>query len=124
MGSSGCPVMNISLYGAASWSRAGGEYRPTGEWSAGHPVFSNGDKYLCVRPGKAVWSVRDSPDSEYGVLKSGSVTWCPTSPEAAISHRDNISSWRYKEWHQWRGGKWRIGDICVTDSSSSSSSSS
>ena len=103
-------MINISLHGAAARAqpRAGGEYRPTGEWSAGHPVFSNGEKYLCVRPGKTSWSVSFIPDSKGAVLQSGSVTWCPTSPRAALSHRFNQSSWQYSDGEVWKDGDIRV----------------
>ena len=126
-----CPVINISLHGAAARAqpRAGGEYRPTGEWSAGHPVFSNGDLYLCVRPGLTGWSVRDSPDNLGAKLVSGCVTWCPTSPRAALSHRDsqyfdydtlawqrdNQRSWQYFDYDTLG---WQEGDILVFSSDS------
>ena len=56
-----CPVIKISLHGTAAkrYPRAGGEYRPTGGWSCGHPVFRNGDRYLCVVPWGTAWSVRE-----------------------------------------------------------------
>ena len=106
-----CPVMKISLHGEAAraWPKAGGEYRPTGEWSAGHPIFSNGDMYLCVVYASA-WTVRQTP---YGagppVLQSGSVTWDPTSPRAAQNQMLNVSSWQY-----WNEG-WKDGGIRVTE---------
>ena len=105
-----CPVISISPQGAATREqpRAGGEYRPTGEWSAGHPVFSNGDLYLCVSPEKTSGSVSSSPDSEYAELLSGSVTWCPISPRAAVSHRNNWSSCEYYD------SGWHDGHIRVT----------
>ena len=102
-------VINISRRGPYLLE-IGGEYRPTGEWSAGHPVYSNGDLYLCVRPGEGTaWSVRDSPNIELAELLSGSVTWCPTSPRAAVSHSDKQRSWQY-----WDGGFWQDGSIRVT----------
>ena len=72
-----------------------------GDWSAGRPVYSNGHKYLCVKPGKTVWGVTYSLDSKGGGLQSGSVTWCPADDRAAISHRLNRSSWQYGDsgWH-------------------------
>lgn len=87
-----CGVIRISLHGAAATAQpeTGGEYRATGDWSAGRPVFSNGVTYLCVRPGKTRWAVRSRPDSDWGArLRSGCVTWCPASPRAAVSHRLN-----------------------------------
>ena len=104
-----CGVIRISLHGAAAtWPETGGDYRPTGDWSAGRPVFSNGLTYLCVRPEWSGWYVRDRPDSDGARLWSGCVTWCPASPRAAVRHRANISSWRY-----WKND-WRNGDIRVT----------
>jgi len=102
-----CPVINISLHGAAArvQPRAGGEYRPTGEWSAGHPVFFNGHRYLCVMPGRTVWSVGTSPHSTVSKLQSGSVTWCPTSPRAALNQRVNMSSWQYSDSGDWQDGE-------------------
>jgi len=102
-----CPVIKISLSGAAARAepRAGGEYRPTGEWSAGHPVFFNGHRYLCVMPGRTVWSVGTSPHSTVSKLQSGSVTWCPTSPRAALNQRVNMSSWQYSDSGDWQDGE-------------------
>ena len=106
-----CSVISISLHGEAAKAqpRAFGMYRPTGEWSAGHPVFSNGDLYLCVVPTSTAWSVRDGPDTIQARLYSGSVSWFPTSPRAAVSHRFNRSSWQY--WNNYLN--WYDGDILV-----------
>ena len=54
-----CGVITISLHGAAATAQpeTGGEYRATGDWSAGRPVFSNGLTYLCVEPGGTKWCV-------------------------------------------------------------------
>ena len=91
------PVIKVTLAGAAAraWSRVhvGGEYRPTGEWSCGHPIFSNGDTYIRVRPMKTGWRIGPSPGG--AELFSGSVTWCPTSPRAAVSQRYNRRAWHY-----------------------------
>ena len=108
-----CPEINISLHGAAAraQSRAGGEYKPTGEWSSGHPVFSNGELYLRVRSRGTAWYVSSRPESGYARSRSGSVTWCPTNPRAAFSHRDNIRSWQYAD-----SGAWHDGDIHVKNS--------
>ena len=48
-----CETVQISLGGAAARAHpsAAGDFRATGDWSAGRPVFSNGLTYLCVRPG-------------------------------------------------------------------------
>ena len=107
-----CGVIRISLHGAAARAQAetGGEYRATGDWRAGRPVFSNGLTYLSVRPGWAEWGVTDTPDSDEARLVSGCVTWCLASPRAALSHRFNTSSWRYSDDNY----DWREGDIRVT----------
>lgn len=107
-----CGVIRISLHGAAATAQpeTGGDYRPTGDWRAGRPVFSNGLTYLCVMPGGTVWGVRDRPDSDWqGTrLRSVCVTWCPASPRAAVSHRVNISSWRYLKYIDWHEGDIRV----------------
>ena len=70
------PMIKISLDGAAARvkPRAGGEYRPNGEWSCRHPVFSNGNMYLCVWCGS--WGVSSNPDKNKAacVLQSQSKT--------------------------------------------------
>ena len=106
-----CGVITISLHGAAARRQpeTGGEYRATGDWSAGRPVFSNGVRYLCVRPRGTVWFVTDSSDSDWPRLVGGCVTWCPASPRAAVSHINNQSSWGYL-----KNNAWRKGDIRVT----------
>ena len=98
-----CPAIKISLHGAAARAQpgSGGEFRHAGDWSAGHPVYSNGHKYLCVKPGKTVWGVTYSLDSKGGGLQSGSVTWCPADDRAAISQRLNRSSWQYGDHSGW-----------------------
>ena len=116
-----CGVITISLHGAAAAAhpKTGGEYRATGDWSAGRPVFSNGVTYLYVVPGGTEVGVADRPDSGLWRLRSGCVTWCPASPRATFSHRDNQSSWEYydKDFedddYDDRDG-WRGGDIRVT----------
>ena len=105
------PVIHISLRGVAARAqpKAGGEYRPTGDWSAGHPIFSNGDMYLCVVYASA-WTVRQIPNGVGPpVLQSRSVTWDPTSPRAARSLWLDVSSWQY-----WNEG-WKDGGIRVTE---------
>ena len=107
-----CGLITISLHGAAANAQpgTGGEYRATGDWSSGHPVFSNGVTYLCVVPGgRQLWRVRDSPDSGVFRLEIGCVTWCPASPRAALSHRWNRSLGRY-----WNNPGWLNGDIRIT----------
>ena len=54
-----CGVISIYLHALAETAQrlAGGEYRATGDWSAGRPVFSNGLTYLCVEPGGTKWCV-------------------------------------------------------------------
>ena len=106
-----CGVITISLHGAAARAQpeTGGEYRATGDWSAGRPVFSNGVTYLCVRPAVSRWFVTDSPGGDDAELGSGCVTWCPASPRAAVSHRYNRSSWEY-----WSNTSWSEGDIRLT----------
>ena len=106
-----CGVITISLHGAAAKAQpqTGGEYRPTGYWSAGRPVFSNGLTYLCVTPEYTVWMVKDTPDYDGDIrLESGCVTWCPASPRAAVSHSRNISSWRYLKYIDWHEGDIRV----------------
>ena len=105
-----CGVITISLHGAAATaqSETGGEYRATGDWSAGRPVFSNGVTYLSVRPWKNAWWVTDSPDSLLARLQSGCVTWCPASPRTAIRHSDNQRSWRYEDKYNWLDGDIRL----------------
>ena len=108
-----CGVITISLHGAAATAQpeTGGEYRATGDWSAGRRVFSNGITYLCVRPGWTGWCVTDSLDTDRAGIRlvSGCVTWCPASPRAAVSHRYKKSSWRY-----WSNTSYREGDIRIT----------
>jgi len=98
------PVINISLQGetASENERAlQGEYKPTGEWSAGHPVYGRyGRFYLCVKAGRTSWSVSSSLDNTEVILQSGSVAWCPTSLR---------SSWQY-----WKYGEWHDGEIQVS----------
>ena len=78
-------------------------YRATGDWSAGHPVFSNGKTYLCVRPRQSVWGVRDSPDMDGARMISGCITWCPASTRAAESNRFyKQESWLFFENNQWK----------------------
>ena len=106
-----CGVIRISLHGAAATAQpeTGGEYRPTGDWSAGRPVFSNGLTYLCVTPEYTVWMVKDTPDYDGDIrLESGCVTWCPASPRAAVCRRNNKKSWRYRNK---TNTAWREGDI-------------
>ena len=109
-----CGAITINLHGAAATAQleTGGEYRPTGDWRAGRPVFSNGVKYLCVRPGSTEWCVTESPWSNRSRLMSGGAIWCPASPRAAVSHSDNIRSWRYR--YANNNYNWRAGDILVT----------
>ena len=105
-----CGVIRISLHGAAATAQpeTGGEYRATGDWSAGRPVFSNGLTYLSIWPGGTGWWITDSPDSYWHPrLKSGCVTWCPASPRPAVSQ--NQSSRRY-----WNNTGYLDGDIRVT----------
>ena len=52
------------------------------------------------------WRIGPSPGG--AELFSGSVTWCPTSPRAAICRRLDISSWQYLR------KDWQDGDIRVT----------
>ena len=105
-----CPAIKISLHGAAARAQpwCGGEFRHAGDWSAGHPVYSNGHMYLCVGPGRTSWAVRPSPDSKDAGLQSGSVTWCPADDRAAINDRLNRSSWQYGD------SGWHDGDIRIT----------
>ena len=106
-----CGVITISLHGAAATAQpeTGGEYRATGDWSAGRPVFSNGVTYLCVKPGGTKWGVTDSPDGGLVRLRSRGVTWCPASPRAALSHSKNRSSWKYRN-----DSRYCEGDIWLT----------
>ena len=93
---------------ARAWPETGGEYRPTGEWSAGHPVFSNGDLYLCVVPGENNrWSVRDSPDSEDVKLRR-ILTWHPPPPGADRNKLYFQFSWQYSDSVDWLKGDIRV----------------
>ena len=107
-----CGVIRISLHGAAATAQpeTGGEYRPTGDWSAGRPVFSNGVTYLCVWPGRSQWRVRDRLGSGLPWLSSGCVTWCPAAPRASVthSHKYNQISWRYRNTPSWSDGDIRV----------------
>ena len=108
-----CSVITISLHGAAAerYPEAGGEYRPTGDWSYGHPVFSNGEQYLFGSP--CSWSVGSSPDSEDASLWSPRVSWCPG---ALVIEGDVLTEWifsypvgdRDEDW------AWSEGDMKMT----------
>ena len=106
-----CGDINISLDGPAASAKpeTEGEYRPTADWRAGHPVFSNGVTYLTVVPRCSKWQVTYSPESDVATLQSGSVSWCPASTRAALSFSDNQSLWQYSY-----NGLWHNGDIQVT----------
>jgi len=91
-----CGVISISLLGAAATAHpsCGGKYRATGDWSAGRPVFSNGTRYLRVRPGWNHWEVTDQvkkESSSRSKIKSSSATLCPASHKSG--------SWSY--WEYW-----------------------
>ena len=45
---------------------------------------------------------------------SGTVTWCPTSPRAALRDGFNKSSWRYGVTGRFCTEEWHDGDIIVT----------
>jgi len=91
-----CGVISISLLGAAATAHPGyeGKYKATKDWSAGRPVFSNGTKYLRVRPGWNHWEVTDQvkkENSSRSKIKSSSATLCPASHKSG--------SWSY--WEYW-----------------------
>merc|ERR1711874_298109 len=75
-----------------------GKYRATGDWSAGRPVFSNGSRYLRVRPGWNHWEVTDQvkkESSSRSKIKSSSATLCPASHQSG--------SWSYWEYWTYNG---------------------
>ena len=113
-----CGLISISLHGAAATAQpeTGGEYRATGDWSAGRPVFSNGLRYLSVGPGWSQWYVTDTLDSSVRArLESACVTWCPASPRAAVSHsrRFHGNMKKQSSWKYWNN-IYDKGDIRVT----------
>ena len=82
----------LNSLAAKAEPRAGGAFKPTGEWSCGHPVFSDGALYLCCVPGDSGWSLRLSPDdSDPAILPSGLVIWGTPSPRA-VTENEKIRS--------------------------------
>ena len=82
-----------------------------GRWSAGRPVFKKVDgetRFLLVKEGETVWSIRSSTTATVAWIQSGRATNSPSSPEAGGSVRLGVTRWRYSD------NGWKEGNISVT----------
>lgn len=103
-----CPVITISATSREAARRVSnylGQFRFTGGFSQGRPIYRNFyNKYLFVHPDYPNWGVADSLDTGVDHIHSGSAPdLCPASARSAYN-----SIWNAKSW------TWRVGDT-LTD---------
>ena len=94
-----CDSVKLELRGEAlqSQSHCGGVYLPTGDWSAGHPVFKHSlrERYLSV--GWRGWRVTMALASRCSILDSRATAWCPADPRASRSLWSGRYSWIHSD---------------------------
>ena len=77
---------------------------------------SSVDRYLFVKPGMIIWSIRSSLDAEKSFIESGSAgESCPAHPSNLSRHKQsfNVNNWQFNKASENQEGKFEEGGVVV-----------
>ena len=73
------------------------------------------ERFLFLKPGTFVWSIRSDLNSNKMYIQSGSVwTICPASPESKFNEICDIEDWQFNEDTSGEGSDFEEGGIVVS----------